>query len=141
MTLFTSDSLKSKKTLYTYCALTLLCILFSVVYEHFSHGVYSGYIICLFLFPLLGGVLPTALSGHYPQQSEYVKNLWRYGTATLSVGSLLKGVFDIYGTTNSLVMWYWIIGGLLLTAACAVGLLAKNGKRVKSSETGFRENS
>jgi hypothetical protein len=34
----------------TYLGFTLFCGLFSLIYEHFSHGVYSDYMVYLFLF-------------------------------------------------------------------------------------------
>ena len=46
------------KTGYVYLLVSLVCAVFGAVYEHFSHGVYSGYMAYAFLFPLAGGALP-----------------------------------------------------------------------------------
>jgi len=49
-------------------------------------------------------------------------NLYNAGIATLTVGSIMKGVMEIYGTTNDILQIYWIVGfgfvgiGLLLYA-------------------------
>lgn len=41
-----------------YLAVTLVCAAFGAVYEIFSHGVYSYFMLYAFAFPLCGGVLP-----------------------------------------------------------------------------------
>ena len=40
---------------------------------------------------------------------------WSAGIAVLSVGSVMRGVLDIYGTTNALIVVYPVAGGILLT--------------------------
>ena len=44
-----------------YVAVAAFCGLFSAIYEYFSHGVYSAWMIFLFAWPLVGGVLPYAV--------------------------------------------------------------------------------
>ena len=34
------------------------CAIFAAIYEHFSHQVYSPYMICAFLFPVCLGIVP-----------------------------------------------------------------------------------
>jgi len=90
------------------------------VYENFSHGVFSNWMIFLFLFPLLGGVLPTlALLGLGERlwlPDRAVRNLWNCGVATLTVGSSVAGVLEIYGTTSDYLPVYGIVGGILVIA-------------------------
>jgi hypothetical protein len=43
--------------------------------------------------------------------------LWAYGVATLTVGSILSGVLEIYGTDSDLLIVYPIAGAALLLAA------------------------
>ena len=43
-------------------------------------------------------------------------NAWGSGIAALTVGSIFRGVLDIYGTTNRLVIVYPVVGGTLLAA-------------------------
>ncbi len=118
---------KARKAVVTYAGITLFCGLFSFVYEQFSHGVYSSYMICLFLFPLLGGVLPYALLGlvnnlRFPSRASM--NLYNFGIATLTVGSCLKGVLDIYGTTSDYMPVYWIAGAVLIALGIVVYILS-----------------
>lgn len=42
------------------------------------------------------------------------RNLYHSGIATLTVGSIIRGVLDIYGTTNQLTNYYWIVGIILI---------------------------
>ena len=62
MTLSISDIKKSGKEvetiIYIYLLVTILCAAFGAVYELFSHGVFSYYMLYAFGVPLLGGVLP-----------------------------------------------------------------------------------
>lgn len=37
-------------------------------------------------------------------------NLYNAGIAALTVGSLMEGVLEIYGTTNDLLRIYWFVG-------------------------------
>lgn len=74
-----------------------------------------------FLIPLLGGgflLLPM-----FRRRSHF---LWNCGILTLTVGCLLRGVLDIYGTTNWLCGVYWVVGGGFLVLA--LGALLFGGK-------------
>ena len=70
-----------------------------------------------FLFPLAGGVLPFgAIAFFYKRKypGPTAGYCYHSGIATLTVGSIVRGILDIYGTTNLLTQWYWRVGGLLL---------------------------
>ncbi|MFB0919279.1 MAG: hypothetical protein QMB62_00120, partial [Oscillospiraceae bacterium] len=100
-----------------FLCITLFCGLFSAVYENFSHGVYSNFMVYLFLFPFVGGVLPYAVLGltsHMPCPSRPVSRLYNSGIAALAVGSCVKGVLDIYGTTSAYMPIYWALGAVLV---------------------------
>lgn len=102
-----------KKTGFIYLLIALSCILFGAIYESCSHGVYSGYMIYAFVFPLAGGTLPFyALSfsqrRFFPERLSL--NLYHSGITALTVGSIFQGVLEIYGTTNRLVRVYDILG-------------------------------
>ncbi len=109
-----------------YALVTTIVALFGAVYEYFSFGVYSYYMIYAFAIPLILGVLPwlfIASDGSGKSGSEklfppvHTINLWGSGIATLTVGSVFHGILDIYGTTSFLSKVYFIVGiGLLLTA-------------------------
>lgn len=84
-----------------------------------------------FVFPLVGGWLPffglsfTRLENAPSLHSRY---LYHAGIATLTLGSIVQGVLDIYGTTNQLQPVYWYVGAVFVGAgitAFAVDLLIK----------------
>ena len=107
---------KVRKTLWIYLGITAFCVLFSTVYEHFSHGVNSNAMIFLFAYPLVGGVLMFGLvalikKAPFPGRVSY--NLYHSGIATLAVGSCFAGVLEIYGTSSDLIKVYWVAGIIL----------------------------
>lgn len=93
----------------------LVCALFGAVYERFSHGVYSYWMLYAFAFPLALGVLPLylveALRAPLPGSLRW--GLYHAGIATLTVGSLISGALEIYGTSSPLTFVYWIVGEVL----------------------------
>ena len=100
---------------------TVFLALFGAVYEQFSHGVYSNYMIFAFLIPLLGGAVPYTLLSMAPRRFRpgiAGRCLYNSGLATLTAGSLFRGVLEIYGTTSRWSPVYAIAGGALtLTGA------------------------
>ena len=81
----------------------------------FSHGVYSNYMLLAFLFPLFGGVvIYSILLKNKNIISGIGMNIYDMSLITIMIGSIIKGVLEIYGTTNSLIMIYWLAGILLL---------------------------
>ena len=111
-----------RKSLIFFC-ITLFCGLFSAVYEYFSHEVYSDFMVYLFLFPFIGGVLPYAVLGlapHIQCPSWSASRLYNSGVATLAAGSCVKGVLDIYGTTSPYVPVYWATGAVLVIIGLVV---------------------
>lgn len=125
MTLYTSDTKKITKVAFIYLLLSIFCALFGAVYEYFSYGVYSYYMIYAFAIPLVGGVLPAlscSLLGIKKHPGSVARNLYHCGIATFTVGSIIQGVLEIYGTTNNLIQWYWLVGIALVTIAVLVYL-------------------
>lgn len=109
-----------KKHLIFNLAGTLFLVLFGAIYETFSHGVFSFYMIYAFAFPLVLGVtlyLVLLFVRKYP--NRVFLNLWNSAIATFSVGSVFQGVLEIYGTTNSLSVVYPAAGGILAASALA----------------------
>ena len=106
--------------------ISVLVLIFGAVYEHFSYGVYSVYMIYAFAIPLLLGVLPFAVMLRFGKRFRLRQSglkLYHFGIATLTVGSLVKGVLEIYGTTNSLTAFYWMSGALLVLAGLLCAFL------------------
>lgn len=104
------------KTGFVYLFTSLLCFLFGVIYEQFSHEVYSYYMRYAFVFPLLGGALPffclSFFKNNFP--GKVSRNIYHAGIETLTSGSIMQGVLEIYGTTNHLLIIYWWLGSLLV---------------------------
>ena len=96
---------------------TVGTVFFSAVYECFSHQVYSRAMILAFLYPLLGGLLPATLLMMKAelQPGAWARSLWGAGIASLTPGSLFRGVLEIYGTTSRLCAVYGLLGWTLLT--------------------------
>lgn len=94
------------------------CVLFSGVYEFFSHGVVSVWMVCLALIPLLLGVVPALACGLIGMRvRSLTRKLWACGVLTCTLGGCLMGVFEIYGTTSPFVFWYFPVAAVFLVAA------------------------
>ena len=118
------------------CA-ALFCGLFSAVYEHYSHGVYSNFMVYLFAFPLVGGTIPYALLGLLPNAvcpSRLSMRIYNSGLATLTVGSCVKGVLDIYGTSSGYMSVYWVAGALFMALGAVMYLLKVHASRARRAE-------
>ena len=107
--------------------------LFGAVYELFSHGVYSYFMIYSFAVPLLGGCLPwlLAVKGCIPEPGSWSGLLMALAVSVLSTGSVFRGVLEIYGTTNRLsavYLWAGIALCVLFAAAYSVETVAAKRK-------------
>ena len=140
--MFISDKQKSAgRTALTYLFVTVFTALFGAIYERFSHEVYSYFMIYAFAVPLLLGVLPYSIMAFKGKTLASVpaRNLIHAGVSTLTVGSVVKGVLDIFGTTNYLAVFYPIIGGALIFCGICTALFGKCrrqtvGKNVENAE-------
>lgn len=115
-----------------FLCVTVFVVIFSLVYEYFGHGVKSNAMLYAFLFPGLLGLLPTVILGctgamrrtAYAGGIRVAVNLWYCGIATLTVGALLFGVVEIYGTTYHLLKYYYYVGFGLAAAGIILGIIA-----------------
>ena len=110
-------AIRNRKSVMFYFGLTLFSIAFSFIYESFSHGVYSNYMIYLFAFPLILGVVGFLFISNLPdrlQPSRIHFNLYNSAIVCLMLGSLLQGILEIYGTSSGWTLFYPIIGFTLL---------------------------
>lgn len=105
------------------CLVAAICTaLFGGIYEYFSFGVFSFYMIYAFAFLLVGGCMFWKLVGkRHALIPSGTACLWGAGLATLTIGSLIKGVLDIYGSSNKLVWIFLIIGLIDLLLALLIG--------------------
>lgn len=132
--MYTSDTdmthKKYAKKSVVYLFISLFCILFGAIYEVYSHEVYSYYMIYAFVFPLVGGTLLFSVLGLIKiriYSRTFARNFYHSGVATLTVGSIVQGILDIYGTTNMLTGWYWRIGLLFIILSIVLTLLTRRG--------------
>jgi len=72
-----------------------------------------------FVFPLVGGTLPFLVFAFTPASiypGTLPQNMQHSAIATFTLGSLAKGVLDIYGTSSDFIKFYWMAGGILTAA-------------------------
>lgn len=117
--MFTSDIKRSRglKTAFVYLLVTLFVALFGAVYEYFGRGVFSFFMLYAFAVPLVFGVLVffiIGLNGDRRYPNPHARNVYHAFVATVTVGCIIQGVLDIYGTTNRLSRVYWIAGLVFL---------------------------
>ena len=114
-----------KKTI-RYLFLSLFVFVFAQIYEYFSHNVYSNYMLYAFLIPFLGLTVPRfllySLKKTLPANSRF---LWKSGIATFTVGSIYKGVLEIYGTNGYFEFPYLFFGAAL----CVLAVITCTGKQ------------
>ena len=126
--MYTLDIKRLKDQGKIYIIVTLFCILFAIIYESFSHGVISSFMIYAFIIPLLFGVFVPYLL-YYLKIKKLPTGIenkaYNAGVATLTVGSIIEGVLQIYGTTNSKVYIYLVLGLFFLIFSISSYLLRK----------------
>lgn len=119
MTLFSlnKDTRRNKNAFFTYLGVVAFCIPFGLIYETYSHGVVSFFMVFGFLFPLVLGLLPYTvlfISKTTKGPDTIASYLYNAGVATLTAGCYFKGVIDLYGTTRDVyLIIYFTIGGVL----------------------------
>ena len=96
--------MRKRKAPFVYLAVSILCLILFFIYNRFSHGVTSPYMTWLFGWPLVLGTIPLALLALipydlYPKRISF--NIYNTGVASLTVASLLKGIFDIAGNSSA----------------------------------------
>ena len=132
----------SWKSLLPITLTTVFVFVFAKIYGIFSHGVSSAFMSYAFLLPLSLIFLPKLLNlctgnrlwnGTLETEegekklflSSLASFLWKSGVAVLTVGSLYKGVLDIYGTSGTFEWIYLVVGILALVSGGISALLAK----------------
>lgn len=111
---------------------TIFVGIFSAVYEHYGRGIRSKPMIFAFMIPLLFGAAPAFFLARKPSAERITYesgirmgiNLFCSGVATLTMGSIATGVVEIFGTTNRLLKYYIIVGGILLIIGAITGSIA-----------------
>ena len=129
-----SEKRDIKRNMFIYLGVFLFVALFGLIYEQFSHGVYSFFMAFAFLFPMILGFLPYILfyffgKDNYP--SVLTSDLYNAGVATITMASVFKGVLDIYGTTRDVHLYILTITGIVFLFAgiiCHIISLIRKGK-------------
>ena len=117
---------RAKRATITGASLALFCVVFTMIYEHFSHNAASSYMRAMFLMPLCGVALP-AVIGYFTPLHRYLGraafNLWNSGMATWAVGCLFRGIVNISGRHTTLDQPYWVAGWIFLALSLAAEIL------------------
>lgn len=121
-----------------YLAVSAFCLLFSVVYSLFSHGIHSPWMRWLAAWPFVLGAVPALIlaarrpgsqtAGGYRVKEEIFKDIYRFGIAAVTVASLLKGILEIAGT-DSLYPTVLLFAGAGMLLFGAAGLLTEVWKK------------
>lgn len=99
--------LDTKKQSKIYLFISIFCIVFAFIYEHFSHGIYSNYMIYAFLIPLIFGFVPSIILTITKKNINRLSmNVYNASVANITLYMLFSGVLEIYGTTNQLINIY-----------------------------------
>lgn len=104
---------RALKTAFVYLLFSLFCALFGGVYEFFANGVMSFRMVYAFAIPLVGGTLPFFYMGVFgmkPYPAAVLVGYHHCAIATFTLGTLLWGALEIYGTSNVLVHIYYMVG-------------------------------
>ena len=143
---------KELRTAFIYLVISVVLAAAGAVYEHFSFGVYSNYMIYAFAIPLVGGAMTYLVSGIMytsgeadaeGERTERGSNapggaaadrmgalirtwFWHAAVATLTAGSIMQGILSICGRPNSLTAVYPAAAVLLLAAGAVA---AAGGRR------------
>ena len=126
-----------RKTIWAYLILSVVAVVVDKIYGIFGHGVHSAAMTWMFLYPLLGGALfyfiIQRLIKHITKFAGYwvFLNIHNSGIATLTLASLLKGIFEIADTNSPYLVYYYMTGGVFIAAGLIIMLImALNQDRV-----------
>ena len=106
--------MKTKKIVKIYVFTTLFCIVFNYIYSLFGHGVSSPFMSYAFVFSLVLGVVGFSVFDRLNLNNRIAFNLYNAGIATLTVGSVLRGVIDIAGADTTYPVYYFIVGAIFV---------------------------
>ncbi len=109
--------------------LSVVAIVVDKVYGIFGHGVKSAAMTWMFLYPLLGGALfYFIIERGIPHITKFAGcrvflNIYNSGIATLTIASLLKGIFEIAGTNSPYLVFYYMTGGIFIVVGLVIILI------------------
>lgn len=99
-----------KKTVISYTLISIFFFTFSKIYEAFSFGETSVHMHYLFAAPLVGGIQLAIFLKVLPHFSRISLNLWNSAVATITAGTLFRGIVNLSGRSTTLDAPYWYVG-------------------------------
>lgn len=118
------------KSAVTYLSVSVFCVIFTLVYGLFGHGVRSFSMDAMFLYPLSGALLFFALGLACPRVSARPffragRNLFNSGIAALTTGAALQGIVEIAGTGSRWIRLFGLAGAGLALAGIGITCCGK----------------
>ncbi len=102
-------------------------MIFGLIYGELGHGVYSRYMIYAFMFPLVGGAFPFLtlyIIPAIPYPGKLTRDIHHCGIATITVGSLVRGALNVYGTVNPIDKVYGYVAVPLVGIAAIMYIIS-----------------
>lgn len=112
----------------SYVIAAAVVAVFAVVYNHFGHGVQSFYMNFAWIWPAAGALAGFLFSLADRSFTEPGRVFLSCGLATLTVGFILQGVFEIAGTNSPFIPLFLAAGAAL--SAVALILLIAGSRRI-----------
>ena len=131
MTLYISEK-SDLRTAAAYLIISVILAFAGAVYEYFSFGVYSYFMIYAFAIPLCLGALPFMIKhirsaepdGKHVRSRQRAEDIYHSAVAALTSGSIVHGALMICGRPNSLVLIYPAAAAILLLIYSAASMLS-----------------
>ncbi len=103
---------------------TIVTMIVSFIYELFSHGIFSSYLIFAFIFPFISLVFYEILYKRKDKNFCLIfSRLFNLSMLTFTILFIMLGVLEIYGTTNDLIYVYLVLGLFLLVISIILELI------------------
>ncbi|MCH4015017.1 MAG: hypothetical protein LKE64_11940 [Solobacterium sp.] len=103
---------KKQNPVIIYLIFSIFLLVFSIIYEHFSFGVISYAMVFLSAYPFVLGFLPSLFVRLRSRPD--LPRFYHDGVLCMTFGSLLQGIFEIYGTSSFYTVWFYYIGAAAL---------------------------
>lgn len=127
------DTKKLKYQIKKYLIISIITLIISLIYELFSHGVYSKSMLLSFLIPLLMGSFMYYII--YSHKKRFVYDLpskiYNSSIITFLLYLFINGILEIYGTTNNILDIYLYLGFILLIISILLNIKFYKNKKVK----------
>ncbi|QHI72776.1 hypothetical protein [Aminipila terrae] len=125
---------RQSRGFYGMTAATIFCIIFSGIYNQLGHGVSSPYMNYMFLFPFVLGTGFYGILSLIPTKINlpgFSFNTYNSGVATLTIWSMLKGIFEIAGTSSPYTAVYEVSGSMMLITGVITYLIFLSNRNSK----------